>query len=95
MFKWVSYVEGISLLLLLFLAMPLKYIWNIPEFVSVIGMAHGVLFIMYMLFVANFFFSKQWNLKTSVFATIASIVPFGPFILEKRIINQNERPPAV
>ncbi|MFS0788524.1 DUF3817 domain-containing protein [Shouchella sp. 1P09AA] len=95
MFKWVSYIEGISLILLVFLAMPLKYIWNIPEFVSVVGMAHGVLFIAYMLFVVNFFFSKQWTLKTSVLATLASIVPFGPFILEKRIIKNEERPPAI
>ncbi|MCR9183742.1 MAG: DUF3817 domain-containing protein, partial [Flavobacteriaceae bacterium] len=43
-FKVVAFWEGISLLLLLFFAMPLKYIWDLPVFVSVIGMAHGILF---------------------------------------------------
>ncbi|GAF12702.1 hypothetical protein JCM19046_1367 [Bacillus sp. JCM 19046] len=94
MFKWVSYTEGASLLLLLFIAMPLKYMFDIHEAVSIVGMAHGVLFIIYMLFVASFFFSKQWTFKTSLLASIASIIPFGPFVLENRIIKQ-QQPPAI
>ena len=48
-FKIVATLEGISLLLLLFVAMPLKYIFDLPEFVRVIGMAHGLLFIGYII----------------------------------------------
>ena len=44
-FKIVSYLEGISYLLILFVTMPLKYIWDMPEANMVIGMAHGVLFL--------------------------------------------------
>lgn len=94
MFKWVSYTEGASMLLLLFIAMPLKYMAGISEVVSVVGMAHGVLFVIYMLFVASFFFSKQWTFKTSFLASIASIIPFGPFVFEGRITKQ-QQPPAV
>lgn len=94
MFKWISYTEGASLLLLLFIAMPLKYIANMPEMVSIVGMAHGVLFVVYMAFVAAFFFSKQWSFKTSFFAGLASIIPFGPFVFEGRILKQHQ-PPAV
>lgn len=94
MFKWISYIEGISLLLLLFVAMPLKYFANIPEAVSIVGMAHGVLFIVYMLFVASYFFSRAWSFKTALLASIASVIPFGPFVFDNRILKQ-QRPPAL
>ena len=48
-FKWISILEGISFLLLLFIAMPLKYLYDMPEMVQQVGMAHGVLFIAYVL----------------------------------------------
>ncbi|WZY00076.1 DUF3817 domain-containing protein [Bacillus sp. FSL W7-1360] len=93
MFKWVSYIEGISFLLLLFIAMPLKYFADMPNMVTIVGMAHGILFVSYMLFVATFFFNKTWTFKTALLATIASILPFGPFILDKKWLSHAE-PPA-
>ncbi|WP_059104221.1 DUF3817 domain-containing protein [Shouchella shacheensis] len=94
MFKLISYLEGASLLLLLFVAMPMKYMMNVPEAVSIVGMAHGVLFIAYMLFVAGFFFGRKWSLKTTVFGSVASVLPFGTFVFEGRWLKQQERPIA-
>ena len=54
-FKWVARAEGISFLVLLFVAMPLKYIWDDPSWVRIVGMAHGVLFVAYIAWALLFY----------------------------------------
>lgn len=78
----VGYLEGTSFLLLLGIAMPLKYMLGIPEGVKYIGMAHGVLFIGYIVILmgaANKVKMPLWAMPTGV---IASVLPFGPFIFD-------------
>ncbi|MCK9161189.1 MAG: DUF3817 domain-containing protein [Arcobacter butzleri] len=84
-FRLIAFMEGISYLLLLFIAMPLKYFAGMPIFVKVVGMAHGVLFILFLLYL--FFASKEksWSLGFNTMAFIASLVPFGTFVLEKKL----------
>ena len=84
-FRTISFMEGISYLILLFVAMPLKYFAGLPIFVKVVGMAHGVLFILF--FVYLYFASKEhnWGRKFNITAFIASLVPFGTFVLENRL----------
>lgn len=85
-FKWVSILEGVSFLILLGIAMPLKYVWGIPEMVKVIGMAHGILFILY---VTGAYFMKeklQWSSLTFAIVLICSVVPFGPFYAERKYL---------
>lgn len=80
--------EGISFLVLLGIAMPLKYIWGKPMAVSVIGMAHGVLFMAYILWA---FLAKQqykWNLTELFWVLLASILPFGTFVVDARILKK-------
>jgi integral membrane protein len=85
-FRWVSVLEAISFLLLLFIAMPLKYIWDMPEYVRVVGMAHGILFILY-LFGAYWMYEKlDWSLKVLFIVFLSSILPFGPFVVEKKYL---------
>ena len=62
-FKYVSILEGLSFLLLLFIAMPLKYIWSMPQMVQQVGMAHGVLFIAYVIGAIWLFRPLNWNFK--------------------------------
>lgn len=79
---FVGYLEGISFLLLLAVAMPLKYMMGIPEGVRYIGMAHGLLFIGYIVILmgtANKVKMPLWGMPAGV---IASILPFGPFIFD-------------
>ncbi len=77
-----GYLEGTSFLLLLGIAMPLKYMMGIPEGVKYIGMAHGLLFIAYIVILmgtANKVKMPLWAMPSGV---IASILPFGPFVFD-------------
>ena len=78
-------IEGTSTLLLVFVAMPLKYYWETPEAVTIVGSVHGILFI---LLVAMFLYGR-WAVPLSwgfVFVGfIAAIVPFGPFLVDFKI----------
>ena len=88
-FRIVAFLEGLSLLLLIFIAMPLKYIWNRPEFVEHIGMAHGVLFLAYVGFTVYLHFQHQWSLtKRTFFVFLASFLPFGTFVVDHTILKK-------
>jgi integral membrane protein len=65
--------------------MPLKYIFNIPEFVRPVGSVHGVLFVAFMLLLALMFFKVKLSFKNSVFAFLLSLVPFGTFFLKRLV----------
>ena len=62
-FKIVAYGEGISLLLLFFVAMPLKYIFDKPEYVRFFGMVHGLLFIGYIILAIMLKYEENWEWK--------------------------------
>lgn len=89
-FHRIGILEGISYLLLLGVAMPLKYIWDLPLAVKYIGWAHGALFILYILWTLRCYFSLNWSFKWLVLAGVASILPFGPFWFHHRIVGANE-----
>lgn len=83
-----GYFEGASFLLLLGIAMPLKYIWGIPEMVRGVGMAHGLLWILYVGLACLGQLDYKWPLKTTVLLVIASLLPFGPFIADKKLLRE-------
>lgn len=87
-FRSISFLEGLSLLLLLFIAMPLKYIWGNPEYVRVIGMAHGLLFVAYVILAIMHKFELNWKIKTLGIVLIASIIPFGTFYVDKKYLKK-------
>lgn len=86
-FKITALLEGTSLLLLLFFAMPMKYIFDEPIFVRVIGMAHGLLFIAYIIMAIMLKFEENWSFKKFGVIAIASIIPFGTFYIEKKYLR--------
>jgi len=79
-------LEGISLLLLLFVAMPLKYMYDKPEMVRMVGMAHGLLFIGYIVLASMLKMEENWSLKKFLIVCVASVIPFGTFYVEKKIL---------
>lgn len=79
-------VEGISFILLLFIAMPLKYAAGRPEFVRVIGMAHGILFILYILFLIRAAAAQGWGFGKMVILFVSTLVPFGTFAADYWIL---------
>jgi integral membrane protein len=87
LFRSISLLEGVSLLILLFVAMPLKYIWGNPEYVRVVGMAHGLLFIAYIIFAIMTKFKLNWKIETLFIVFIASIIPFGTFYIDKKYLS--------
>jgi integral membrane protein len=87
-FKKLAIAEGISFLIILGITMPLKYLINYGMPNKIIGMIHGALFIYYV--IAVFLVKNQfkWNAKDTFIALIASIIPFGTFYVEKKMIAE-------
>lgn len=82
-FRYAGWLEGGSYLLLLLIAMPLKYVWGEPGTVRVVGMAHGLLFLTYIGFAFAMYEREDWPLKKLGWAFVASLLPFGPFVFER------------
>ena len=87
-FRIVAICEGISFLFLLFIAMPLKYFANLPDAVLITGWIHGLLFVLYMILGLIVKLNHNWSLKKTALAVFASIIPFGPFILDNKILKK-------
>jgi integral membrane protein len=81
----IGLIEGLSFLFLLGIAMPLKYFGDIPQVVTVIGMVHGLLFMLYLVAVAHAAIVVRWSAVWTIGAVIASVIPFGNFVLDKRL----------
>ncbi|MEY2669797.1 MAG: hypothetical protein RLZZ577_113 [Bacteroidota bacterium] len=86
LFKLIAFLEGASLLLLLFFAMPMKYYFQEPIFVKSIGMAHGILFIGYIILALMSKIEYDWPAKKFSLVCIASVIPFGTFYVEKKYL---------
>ena len=78
-------IEGISYLLLLGVAMPMKYFFGFPMAVKIVGMAHGVLFIAYCLLLALQMRANKWNLLFGIYLFVATLVPFGTFVTDRKL----------
>ncbi|WP_159799030.1 DUF3817 domain-containing protein [Flavobacterium sp. MK4S-17] len=83
-FKIIATLEGVSLLALLFIAMPLKYFYDMPEYVRTVGMAHGLLFIAYIVLATLMKSELNWPWKKYFIICIASVIPFGTFYIEAK-----------
>jgi len=81
----IGIAEGISLLVLLFIAMPLKYFANMPEVVRVVGWVHGFLFILFMTVAYIVYEKLNWPFKKLIQAFIAAFFPFGTFVFDKHL----------
>ncbi len=87
LFKIIAFLEGTSLLLLLFFAMPMKYIFQEPIYVKIIGMSHGILFVAYCMIALMSKIEYGWTIKKFSIVCIASIVPFGTFYVDKKYLK--------
>ena len=84
-FRMTGLAEGVSFLTLLCIAMPMKYFMGIPEAVRVVGLIHGILFLLYVGLLATLHVRQRWPFMFSLYALIASVIPFGTFILDKHL----------
>lgn len=84
--------EGISYLLLLGIAMPLKYLADWPLGVQIVGWAHGLLFVSYLVLAALAWWQLRWPFRRLVEAFFAALLPFGPFVWDRRVLQAEARP---
>jgi integral membrane protein len=88
--RLLAILEGISYLSF-GLTMPLKYIWDVTEPNFIVGIAHGVLFIAYCLWVIMNHFVQKWNLRTTSILLIASLIPFMTFWADRKILHRKNQ----
>ncbi len=84
-FRMLSLVEGISLIILLFVAMPAKYYYSFFDSVWVVGMIHGILWLFYVIFSLVVSHRKEWSVGFWLLVLLSSIIPFGCFILDFKL----------
>ncbi len=89
-FRKVAFAEGISFIVLLFVAMPLKYLAHIPIAVTICGGLHGVLFVAFIILAREVKSDYKKDFRWLGKAFLASILPFGTFIADKEWKKQEE-----
>lgn len=80
--RLIAFIEGVSFLVLLFVAMPLKYIAGFPLAVRIVGSIHGVLFIAFVVLLIRVSIGRGWPFRRSLLAFVSAIVPFGTFVFD-------------
>ncbi len=91
-FRAISLAEGVSYLVLVGIAMPLKYAAGVPSAVRIVGMLHGVLFVAFVVGLAIAAKAERWRLRAMAIAMIAAVLPFGAFWLDRRLRTPTPRP---
>ena len=85
--KTVGYLEGLSFLILLGIAMPMKYFMDMPLAVMIAGSLHGLFFVLYILSILYVWNVKKWPLMRTFLAMVSSVIPFGPFIFDRKFLK--------
>jgi len=83
--RLIGMCEAISFLLLLGVAMPLKYLAGMPLAVKLVGWAHGVLFVAFVMLILPAISQAGWPLRRAVLLFGAALVPFGPFFADRSL----------
>jgi len=86
-FRVVSVLEGVSFILLLFIATPIKYLLGNDMLVKILGMPHGILFIGYVILAIMLKYELNWKSNTLIAVLVASIIPFGTFYIDKKYLR--------
>ena len=86
-FRLIALLEGLSFIFLVFLGMPLKYLYGNEMLVKILGMPHGILFIVYILTAFLFKNKLELNIKELLIVLIASVIPFGTFYIDYKFLK--------
>ena len=87
-FRIVAFLEGVSYILLLFVAVPIKYWGGDEQWVKLLGMPHGILFVSYLIFAFLIKESEKLEMKDLGIILLASILPFGTFYVDWKYFNK-------
>lgn len=84
----VAFSEGLSFVILLLVAMPLKYVWGLPLAVRIVGSIHGALFLIFLVALFRAATEREWPLRRSLLAFVSSVVPFGTFVFDSSLKSE-------
>ena len=84
-FRVISAIEGLSFLVLVFIAMPIKYIGGDPIPVKIVGMTHGILFIIFMISLFEAKIKQEWDTGFVFQLFVLSLIPFGALLIERKV----------
>lgn len=90
-FRYIAIAEGTSFLVLLLIAMPLKYWLGLPMAVKLVGWAHGLLFVAYIATVFVVWVRLRWTAVQAGMAFLASVIPAGPFLVDRYLLKANQK----
>jgi integral membrane protein len=91
--RWTGRIEGLSFLLLMGIAMPLKHLWGQPLAVKILGWIHGLLFVAFCVVLLAAMRRHRWSLGRGALLFGAALIPFGPFLVDGRIRSWESNPP--
>ena len=85
-FRVMAWVTGVMLLVLVFVAMPMKYIGDDDRLVQVVGFAHGWLYVLYLLSALTLAYQGRWRLLRTILVLVAGTIPFASFVAERKVV---------
>jgi integral membrane protein len=89
--RLLAFLEGVSLLILIGIAVPMKYYLHDPSLVKAIGPVHGMLFLLFIINTISLGVAQYWSFKTTTWKVlIACIIPFGTFYIDWKILSRLE-----
>lgn len=87
--RLIGYLEGISLLVLLFVAVPMKYLQQDPGLTRVLGPVHGALFLLFLFNALSVGVEQQWKFRETTWKVIlACFIPFGTFYIDQKLLRK-------
>ncbi len=86
-FRLIALLEGVSYILLLFIATPIKYTMDNPTYVKMLGMPHGLLFVAYVVLALILKPDYKWSIRQLFVVLIASLIPFGTFYVDRKYLK--------
>jgi len=86
-FRIIAFLEGVSYILLLFIATPIKHFGGNDQYVKLLGMPHGLLFVAYIAFAILLRSTYKWDNKTFGIILLASLLPFGTFYIDRKYLK--------
>ena len=87
-FRIIAFLEGMSYILLLFIAVPLKYWGGDEQYVKLLGMPHGLLFVGYIILAFLLKKEERWNNTELFIVLICSVLPFGTFYVDRKYLKK-------
>lgn len=86
-YRVMAYVTGVLLIVLVFVAMPMKYVGDDESLISVVGVLHGWLYLLYLIATLQLALQARWGLGRALLIALAGTVPFASFVAERRVVR--------